>query len=88
MFHGERTKIMKKDVNFIRAIQKENQLKKQVNFIVEQIQKEITKGYTNTAIGFELDTDKCVPNEIAEGLKSLGFTTYYSYWTNKLYVAW
>ena len=79
---------MKKDVNFIRAIQKENQLKKQVNFIVEQIQTEITKGYSNTAIGFELNTDKCVPNEIVAGLQELGFTTYYSYWTNKLYVAW
>ena len=86
--------MIKKDVNFIRAIQKEmqlqkeNQSKKQVDFIVEQIQKAITKGYTNTAIGFELDTNKCVPNEIAEGLKELGFTAYYSWWTNKLYVAW
>ena len=80
--------IMKKDVNFIRAIQKENQLKKQVNFIVEQIQKAIIKGYSNTAIGFELDPDKCVPIEIVTGLQELGFTAYYSCWTNKLFVAW
>lgn len=86
--------MIKKDANFIRAIQKElfrqkeNQSKKQVNFIVNQIQKAISQGYTNTAIGFELDTEKCAPNEIVEGLKELGFTAYYSWWTNKLYVAW
>lgn len=91
--------MIKKDVNFIRAIQKEmlrqkewekvNKSNKIVDFIIDQIQKKITEGYVGKAIKFELNDEyNYNQNEIVKKLKQLGFTAYYSKWTNKFYVAW
>lgn len=82
------------DANFIRGIQekmfkdKKADVERQVEFILEIIQKQIVNGYNETCIGFKLDDNKCSTQAITDELKKRGFTAYYSFWTKKLYVAW
>lgn len=82
------------DANFIRGIQekkfeeKKADVKRQVEFILELIQKQIVNGYNETCIGFQLNDNKCSTQAIIDELKARGFTAYYSFWTKKLYVAW